>query len=96
MKKAFAMLLVFAMLLAFGVTVFAAGQAMTLEEAKQGALELAGVNASEATFTKAFRSWDNGREVYEIEFYANGTEYNMNIEVNTGRITDFSMEYLGE
>ena len=95
MKKVFAMVMVFAMMLAFGVTAFAAGHALTLEEAKQTALEFAGVSASQATFTKAYRSWDDGREVYEIEFYANNTEYDMDVDVNTGRVTDFSTEYHG-
>ena len=95
MKKVFAMVMVFAMMLAFGVTAFAAGHALTLEEGKQTALEVAGVSASQATFTKAYRSWDDGREVYEIEFYANNTEYDMDVDVNTGRVTDFSTEYHG-
>ena len=53
------------------------------------------MKASEATFTKAHRDWDNGREVYEIEFYANNTEYDMDVDVNTGRIMSFSTEYHG-
>ena len=53
------------------------------------------MKAAEATFTKAHRDWDNGREVYEIEFYANNTEYDMDVDVNTGRIMGFSTEYYG-
>ena len=53
------------------------------------------MKAAEATFTKAHRDWDNGREVYEIEFYANNTEYDMDVDVNTGRIMSFSKEYHG-
>ena len=95
MKKAVAMVMVVVMMLAFGVTAFAANGPLTVEQAKQAALDFAGVKASEATFTKAHRDWDNGREVYEIEFYANNTEYDMDVDVNTGRITDFSQEYHG-
>lgn len=95
MKKAVAMVMVVVMMLAFGVTAFAANGPLTVEQAKQAALDYASVNASEATFTKAYRDWDNGREVYEIEFYANNTEYDMDVDVNTGRITDFSTEYHG-
>ncbi len=54
------------------------------------ALEYAGVKASEATFTKAYRDWDDGREVYELDFDANDMEYYVDVEVNTGRSTDFS------
>ena len=95
MKKAVAMVMVVAMMLAFGVTAFAAHGPLTVEQAKQAALDFAGVKASEANFTKAYRDYDDGRQVYEIEFYANNTEFDMDVDANTGRITDFSQEYHG-
>ncbi len=48
---------------------------------------------SNADFTKLKRDWDDGREVYEIEFYADGTQYEMDIDALTGRVKDFSAEY---
>ena len=66
-----------------------------MEQAKQVALDYAGVKAADATFTKAHRDYDNGREVYEIEFYVGSTEYDMDVDVLTGRVTDFSSEYHG-
>ena len=95
MKKTVAVVLAVMMVLALGVSAFAARGPLTLEEAKQVALDYAGVRASEATFTKAYRDWDDGREVYELEFYANDTEYDVDVDVNTGRVTDFSREYHG-
>ena len=95
MKKFVAMVMVLAMMLALGTTAFAAGRGLTVEEAKKAALNYAGVKASEATFTKVHRDWDDGREVYEVEFYANGTEYEMDVDVLTGAVTDFSTEYHG-
>ena len=95
MKKAVAGVMTFVMMLALSATSFAAGGRLTLEEAKQTALARAGVNASEANFTKAYQNWDDGREVYEIEFYVNGTEYDMDVDVLTGNVTDFSMDYHG-
>ena len=95
MKKAVAMVMVVVMMLALGVTAFAAHGPLTVDQAKKVALDYAGVKASEATFTKAHRDWDDGREVYEIELYANNTEYDMDVDVNTGRVTDFSTEYHG-
>ena len=92
MKKVLALVLAAAMMLALGTTAFAAGGRLTVEQARETALRYAGVNAAEATFTKAHRDWDNGREVYEIEFYANGTEYDMDVDVETGAVTDFSTE----
>ena len=51
------------------------------------------MKAADANFTKAHRDFDNGREVYEIEFYAFNTEYDMDVDVLTGKVTDFSKEY---
>ena len=95
MKKAVAMVMVVVMMLAFGVTAFAANGPLTVEQAKQAALDRAGVKASEATFTRAYRDYDDGRQVYEIEFYVGNTEYDMDVDANTGRITDFSTKYHG-
>ena len=95
MKKLAAMIMVIAMMLAFGATAFAEGHALSLNEATQAALDYVGVRAAEATFTKANRDWDDGREVYEIEFYANGMEYDMEVDVNTGAVSGFSSECHG-
>ncbi len=92
MKKVLAMVMVLAMVLAFGSTAFAAGGGLTLEQAKQTALSYAGVNTAEASFTKAYKSFDDRREVYEIEFYVGNTEYDMDVDVYTGMVTDFNME----
>ena len=95
MKKAVAVVLVVVMMLAFGATAFAAGRPLSVNEAKQIALNHAGVNAADASFTKAHRDWENGREVYEFEFYANATEYDVDVDVNTGAVTHFSTESYG-
>ena len=95
MKKAIAMVLIVVMMLALGASAFAAGGPLTLEQAKQAALKYAGVKAADATFTKGHKDWDNGRQVYEIEFYANNTEYDMDVDVYSGRLMDFSTEYHG-
>ena len=95
MKKAVAMVMAMFMMLICSVTGFAAHGPLTVNQAKQAALDYAGVKAEEATFTKAYRDWDDGREVYEIEFYAENTEFDMDVDVNTGRITGFSTEYHG-
>ena len=94
MKKIIAMIMTVAMMLGLGTTALAAGP-LTAEQARQAALDYTGVSASRAVFTKTYRDYENGREVYEIEFYDNDTEYDMDIDVNTGRITSFSTEYHG-
>ena len=68
---------------------------LTLDQAKQAALRHAGVNAADATFTKGHLDWENGREVYELEFYANGTEYDVDVDANSGEIVKFSTEFCG-
>ena len=53
------------------------------------------MKASEATFTRAHQDWENGRQVYELEFFANNTEYDVDVDMNTGKITAFSTEFRG-
>ncbi len=94
MKKTMAMVLAVVMVVVLSVSAFAAGS-LSLDQAKQAALNYAGVNPAEAVFTKAYQGWDDGRAVYEIAFYAGNTEYDMDVDVNTGRVTDFDMDYFG-
>ena len=62
----------------------ATGAPVTLDQAKAIALKDAGL--AQAEFTKAKQDYDDGRQVYEIEFRANGKEYEYDIESSTGRI----------
>ncbi|MCD8119775.1 MAG: PepSY domain-containing protein, partial [Lachnospiraceae bacterium] len=57
---------------------------ITLEEAKAIALEHAGVDAADATFTKTELDVDNGVSEYDIEFTANGYEYEYEVSVTSG------------
>ncbi|MDO5062140.1 MAG: PepSY domain-containing protein [Peptostreptococcaceae bacterium] len=65
---------------------------ITLEKAKQIALNYVGLSASQVTFTKAKLDKDDGRLTYEIKFYAGNTEYDFEIDAQTGRILDFDYE----
>lgn len=96
MKRTIAVVLALIMVLAFSATAFAMNRPLSLIQAKQAAPDFAGVKATDATFTKACRSWDDGRKIYEIEFYSNNTEYDMDVDVNTGVVTDFGTEYHGD
>ena len=91
MKKLTAMVLALVMVLALAAGAFAAGR-LTKDEAKKIALDKAGVTAAEATFTKAKLDYDDGREEYEFEFYANGREFEVDVDVNTGRVVKFDAE----
>ena len=95
MKKAAAVIMIIAiMILALGTTAFAE-QTTLVDRAKQAALNYAGVDASEAVFTKVHRDWENGHQIFEIEFHANNTEYDVDVDISTGQVIDFSAEYRG-
>ncbi|MBQ5990644.1 MAG: PepSY domain-containing protein, partial [Oscillospiraceae bacterium] len=91
MKKLTAMVLALVMVLALTAGAFAAGR-LTKDEAKQIALKESGVTAAEATFTKAKLDYDDGREEYEFEFYADGKEFDVDVDANTGRVVKFDVE----
>ena len=91
MKKLTAMVLALVMVLALAAGAFAAGR-LTKDEAKKIALDKAGVTAAEATFTKARLDYDDGREEYEFEFFANGKEFDIDVDANTGRVVKFDVE----
>ena len=57
---------------------------LSSEEAMAAALAHAGVSGTNATFTKTELDRDNGRTVYELEFYAGGTEYEYEVDAFTG------------
>lgn len=61
--------------------------AITEEKARQIALEHAGLSADQVTFLKSRLDWDDGRQVYDIEFYtASYEEYDYEIDAATGAI----------
>ena len=63
-----------------------------LEAAQQAALAHAGVSAADATFLEAEYDWDYGRMVYEVEFRANGREYEYEIDALTGEVVQYQSE----
>ena len=91
MKKLTAMVLALVMVLALAAGAFAAGR-LTKDEAKKIALDKAGVTAAEATFTKARLDYDDGREEYEFEFFANGKEFDIDVDADSGRVVKFDVE----
>lgn len=56
------------------------------------ALNHAGVKAADATVTKSRLDYEDGRQVYEIEWYANGAKYDYEIAVATGEIINSGYE----
>lgn len=71
-----------------------AAQTATVDEskAKEIALAHAGVNAANATFTKVKLDYDDGRQVYDVEWYADGSKYDYEIAVSTGEVVSSGFE----
>lgn len=66
-----------------------------LEAAKEAALKHAGFSASDATFVEAEYDYDDGRMVYEVEFHVKGTEYDYEIDAQTGAVVKYKNEQNG-
>ena len=77
-----------------------AGQsaAITEDDAKNAALAHAGLTADQVSFARAHQDWDDGRLVYDVEFYtADYQEYDYEIDALTGAVLsyDYDAEYYG-
>ena len=61
-------------------------------KAKTIALEHAGISSSKATFIQVKLDWDDGRQVYEVEFYSGNKEYDYEIDAATGSIRSYDYD----
>jgi len=59
---------------------------ITAEQAKQTALKDANLSESDVTGLKVEFENDNGTQKYEVDFSANGIEYDYDIDADTGKI----------
>lgn len=64
---------------------------LTAEQAKSKALAQEGIDAEDAVFTKTQLEWDDGRQIYDLEFYANGYKYEYEIDAGTGEVLSFEV-----
>ena len=70
-----------------------AGASLTAEDAKAKALAHAGLTETDVTFIKAELDRDDGRTVYEVEFYtADYKEYDYEIDAATGEVVSFDYD----
>ena len=67
---------------------------ITAERAQQIALNHAGLSSSQVSFVRAHLDWEDGRRVYEVEFYntSNYTEYDYEIDASSGDILSYDRE----
>lgn len=69
---------------------------LTEAQAREIALNHAGQSADQVTFLKSNLGYDNGRQVYDIEFYtAAYTEYDYEIDASTGQILSYDYDAEG-
>ncbi|MGN8897680.1 anti-sigma-I factor RsgI family protein [Flavonifractor sp. HCP28S3_F3] len=63
-----------------------------LEAAQSAALTHAGLDAASVTWKEADYDYEDGRMVYEMEFFANGVEYEYDVDASTGEILKMEKE----
>ena len=74
----------------------ATGATISAEDAKAKALAHAGLDAGSVTFVKARLDWDDGRQVYDVEFYtADYKEYDYEIDAATGAVVSYDYDAEG-
>ena len=63
-----------------------------LEAAQSAALTHAGLDASAVTWKEADYDYEDGRMAYEVEFFANGVEYEYDIDAANGQVLKMERE----
>ena len=90
MKKIAAMIAAVAVTTAMAVPAFAA---VTEQQAKDIALRQAGVNPASVSYMQVHQDWDDGRQEYDVKFYVGTTVYSCDVDMNTGAVRDFDVDY---
>ena len=83
------------MILMFSLSALALGHKLTAEEAKQKALAYAGLEEKDVQCSRAYLDWEDGRRVFEVEFYVNGIEYDVDVDAETGVISHMTKDCNG-
>lgn len=73
----------------------AVSQEITQEQAKAIALEHAGAAEADVVFYRAEPDRDDGRNVYDVEFYVGNTEYDYEIAADTGEVLSYDSDIEG-
>lgn len=77
---------------------------ITAEAAQEYAFQHAGLTGGDVTVTKAQLDWEDGRQVYDVEFFSPGaaygsaerTEYDYEIDAATGAVVKFDHEAVNQ
>lgn len=65
---------------------------VSIDAAKDAALKDAQKSADQVAFTKVELEYDDGTAQYDVEFYADGTEYSYTINGTTGQVMEKETE----
>ncbi len=65
---------------------------ISVDKAKSIAVKHAGYSVGKVTFQKAKLDYDDGRAVYEIDFFVGNDEYDYEIDAKTGKILDYDFD----
>ena len=65
---------------------------ITLEDARQIALDKAGISADGVRWEDKEFDLDDGTPIYELEFSKDGTEYDCDVHAITGKVLDFDFD----
>ena len=91
MKKFSAMIAAIAATTAMTVPAFAGG--ITEAQAKEIALRQAGVDPASVNYMTIHQDRDDGRQEYDVSFFVGRTEYSCDVDMHTGAVNDFEMDY---
>lgn len=69
--------------------------ALTADQAEAAALAHAGLTAGQVTALRCKSDREDGRLVYEVEFYTAGAEYDYEIDAASGKVVSFDYEARG-
>lgn len=65
---------------------------LSVDQAKQIVFKQAQISADQAKFIQVHKDYEKGNLVYEIDFYANDTEYDYTIDAKSGEVIKKSEE----
>ena len=70
----------------------AAPKEITSDQALRIAMEHAGVAQKDISFPEVKKDFDDGKQIYEVEFHVGLTEYSYDIDAATGAVLDFDID----
>ena len=92
MKKILCLVCAVMCLIAAGCTEKNNSKNISINDAEKIAFEHAGVSGSDVKQKKNELDYDNGRQIYEIDFKTDSSEYSYNIDAQTGEILKHEKE----